>query len=654
ELTVDLTGETTQFPPGFILPDMKLHDYRWTGFWRSIEKETGNRYTAKCIYCNLELPGRPEKLHTHVLTCDSWPITEKNSYLKEVTNSISNSRKKIKKNLISDQESLTDTDGSSSSAVKRQESLVNWYIKPISQDKQAKINKKLLDAIIYSNLSFRVIENPYFLEFLNELEPNYNPPSANMLRGKVLNNSFSTYLNKKLEVMESQANITIALDVWQDISRNSIYGFMALKEDKEHVLDIVDLSANRHTATFLKDQLEKILNSSSISLNSAIIACVTDNSAVMTRMKNILKEDYPNIIPIQWQKKEGLRHSLTTFCETRWYSLAKVCLGVKAFENGFNKYIDLSKTSNYLAIRMEIQNIITNRHHFANNDTLLKVLIPIIDAIGRLESRDATLADIFKELLSIHCIISTENVSVEGFKNHALAALDKRTREFSDGIYFVSFFLSPSYKQIAMSGQMSGDLIVRASLELAKAWGFDKKETTLLFKELISYKNGDVPFENQYPENINPRIFWTKFTGGSPLIRRFAIKVFAIVPHSASVERLFSSLGLVKTKLRNRMSPALIGMLGMLRHDLQQRLPKMPKKSPKANDQNIFEDSINSENANIDLFEEEFNEEFSQINIEATNLEIENELAIEQFFNIGMLERNQENIIEDYSVVNSQ
>ncbi|CAG8816559.1 14070_t:CDS:1, partial [Cetraspora pellucida] len=92
----------------------------------------------------------------------------------------------------------------------------------------------------------------------------------------------------------------------------------------------------------------------------------------------------------------------------------------------------------------------------------------------------------------------------------------------------------------------------------------------------------------------------------------------------------------------------------MLRHDLQQRLSKMPKKSPKANDQNIFEDSINSENANIDLFEEEFNEEFSQINIEATNLEIENELAIEQFFNIGMLERNQENIIEDYSVVNSQ
>ncbi|CAG8846204.1 14312_t:CDS:1, partial [Gigaspora margarita] len=91
----------------------------------------------------------------------------------------------------------------------------------------------------------------------------------------------------------------------------------------------------------------------------------------------------------------------------------------------------------------------------------------------------------------------------------------------------------------------------------------------------------------------------------------------------------------------------------MLRHDLQQRLSKISKKSPKANDQNLFEDSINSESSNIDLFEEEFNEEFLQINVEATNMEVKNELAIEQFFDIGILEQNQENITEDNSV-NSQ
>ncbi|RIB14394.1 hypothetical protein C2G38_2195277 [Gigaspora rosea] len=221
EITTDniVSSESEQPPSGFTLPDMKVHDHRWTGFWRSLEKVAGNRYTAKCFYCNLELPSRPEKLHTHVL---------------------------IATNI---------TSSPSVSATKRQESLTNWY-KPIPQDKHNKINKKLLDAVIYGNLSFNVVENLYLLDFLNEIAPNYDPPFADMLRVQVLNHSFSTYLARKFEVMESLTDITIALDGWQDMSKNSIYGFMALKENQEHVLEIINLSANRHTATFLKKQLK--------------------------------------------------------------------------------------------------------------------------------------------------------------------------------------------------------------------------------------------------------------------------------------------------------------------------------------------------------------------------------------------------------------
>ncbi|CAG8764603.1 12894_t:CDS:2, partial [Ambispora leptoticha] len=164
------------------------------------------------------------------------------------------------------------TDNSSSPVIKRQESLANWCIKPITQNKQPEINKKLLNAIIYGNLLFKIVENPYFLDFLNELAPNYNPPSTRILHTEVFNSLFSSYLSKKFKMFKSLADITIVLDGWQDISKNSIYGFMALKEEQEHVLDIVNLSANRHMATFLKEQLEK--------------------------MRNDFKNEYPNIIPV--------------------------------------------------------------------------------------------------------------------------------------------------------------------------------------------------------------------------------------------------------------------------------------------------------------------------------------------------------------------
>ncbi|CAG8465751.1 6453_t:CDS:2 [Dentiscutata heterogama] len=100
----------------------------------------------------------------------------------------------------------------SSPTLKCQDNLTNWIVKPISQDKQAKIDKKLLDAVIYDNLAFRIVKNPYFHEFLKELAPNYSPPSAETLSTKILNISFSTYLAKKFKVMSSLTDITVALD----------------------------------------------------------------------------------------------------------------------------------------------------------------------------------------------------------------------------------------------------------------------------------------------------------------------------------------------------------------------------------------------------------------------------------------------------------
>ncbi|CAG8656977.1 851_t:CDS:2, partial [Cetraspora pellucida] len=122
---------------------------------------------------------------------------------------------------------------------------------------------------------------------------------------------------------------------------------------------------------------------------------------------------------------------------------------------------------------------------------------------------------------------------------------------------------------------MSGDSIIKASLELAKSWGFEKREATLLLKELINYKNGDAPFDACKNINTSPRIFWKNFSEGSPLLRHFAIKIFSIVPYSAAVKHLFSIL--------------------------------------------LVDPVIDNDNTNADLFFEEFDEEFLQISIEATD-----------------------------------
>ena len=157
-------------------------------------------------------------------------------------------------------------------------------------------------------------------------------------------------------------------------------------------------------------------------------------------------------------------------------------------------------------------------------------------------------------------------------------------------------FLSPAHKHLAISKKIDGEEMIRTSLELAQIWKFKKSDAILLRNELINYKNNYPPFDKSFSNpSQSLRLFWTKFTRNFPLLRRFAMKVFAIVPHAASCERLFSSLGLVKSKARNRLTPDNLSIIGQLGSELKKAMPT--KKKNKAS----FVPSIRNEES-IDTF----------------------------------------------------
>jgi hypothetical protein len=157
----------------------------------------------------------------------------------------------------------------------------------LTQTQSEKLYQKFLKAIIYGNNPFYIVENPYLQEFLCELNPSYLLPSRDMIKGRLLTKMFSDHLQEKLNTLPSLIDLTISLDGWTDNSGNSIYGFMALKENQEIVLDILDLSAHRHTSDFLRDKVKEILFLNGIQISSTI-AVVTDNASNMDRMRRLL------------------------------------------------------------------------------------------------------------------------------------------------------------------------------------------------------------------------------------------------------------------------------------------------------------------------------------------------------------------------------
>lgn len=63
---------------------------------------------------------------------------------------------------------------------------------------------------------------------------------------------------------------------------------MVLKELQEYLVDIIDLSADRHRAAFIKETTKDTLTRNGFQIKSAI-ACVIDNPPVMESMRNLLK-----------------------------------------------------------------------------------------------------------------------------------------------------------------------------------------------------------------------------------------------------------------------------------------------------------------------------------------------------------------------------
>ncbi|OAV98784.1 hypothetical protein PTTG_10244 [Puccinia triticina 1-1 BBBD Race 1] len=113
-----------------------------------------------------------------------------------------------------------------------------------------------------------------------------------------------------------------------------------------------------------------------------------------------------------WQKENKIKHGLETLCETRWYLMAKVCLGVQSHEIGFWKCLELlcDPLVDTPSITKAVIEVIEDRNHFTANQTLVRLLKPVVDAIGNLKRAETTLADIWKELLDTHKNISKVDV----------------------------------------------------------------------------------------------------------------------------------------------------------------------------------------------------------------------------------------------------
>jgi hypothetical protein len=174
--------------------------------WKHYKKKPlkfAGHFSAKCNYCKTFWTcGHPHQLEEYLANdCKESPELVYAFYLDVVSsrdfgsenNTIFLSENNKKRKIQIEQRELTD-----------------WFESTnIFPQKEAFITRALVRAFTCCGISFSIIENPFFIEFLHEMRPGYVPPSRELLGGRLLNQETARINEKVKKIIEDSENLTL-------------------------------------------------------------------------------------------------------------------------------------------------------------------------------------------------------------------------------------------------------------------------------------------------------------------------------------------------------------------------------------------------------------------------------------------------------------
>ncbi|CAG8504857.1 18208_t:CDS:10 [Dentiscutata erythropus] len=284
-------------------------------------------------------------------------------------------------------------DSSEDSSIGRPEDPVNAeYIKLGTRDK-------------HGHVAIKLVESPFFIDLLKNLNAGYTPPSQKILSNLWLDQETARITVNIDEQLNRLKNLTLVLDGWTSGSHHSYYAFVIITSDRQqYVHSVQDFFSYSHTGCFLSNEIIKIIEE--IGLNK-FGAVVSDGAVAIQLAKNFVANKYPHIIPVRCIVHHIQLIATDIIKKTSFGSqvLSKCQEFVTYFQNSHmsgaqlrNEITDLFIKepvlrniieNNPRALSEKLRNYITSREFWANIECLHKILEPTKIAVKTVESSNS-------------------------------------------------------------------------------------------------------------------------------------------------------------------------------------------------------------------------------------------------------------------------
>jgi hypothetical protein len=152
--------------------------------------------------------------------------------------------------------------------------------------------------------------------------------------------------------------------------------------------------------------------------------------------------------------------------------------------------------------------------------------------------------------------------------------------------------------------------------DIWKNMGYDINDQEILIAQMLNFKDKQgtyaVPFVKK---RVTPRTWWMSCDDQPPYLKQLALKMFSVVPHSASCERMFSALGWLYGKKRTTLDINTVEAMAKIRHFYQNNSKLISSEKThtdnevqKMVNESFFFDEVdyNEDNNNEDGYEEIF------------------------------------------------
>lgn len=143
-------------------------------------------------------------------------------------------------------------------------------------------------------MSFSLVENPQFREFVRLLNPAYKVPSRETIRGPVLNDIFKEVHGAMQNELNGSVGVLLQ-DGWSTHQNDSVIAHCIKSGGNTHLLSTSQPSLESANVDYCFQEITKAMDKAEKDFNCKIIGVATDNCSTMGALRQKIKESYPKI-----------------------------------------------------------------------------------------------------------------------------------------------------------------------------------------------------------------------------------------------------------------------------------------------------------------------------------------------------------------------